>query len=440
MTTIATPVNGTITQRDVQEAPRECLPVVDNEIQQRAPIVVDGQDLWALPHEEVEAVVDRYLPGALKTSMALYVLHERHEYGDRTFEQFCQERFGFSAKRGYQLMDAAEVVSTMVDLGLPPPENERIARALAPIKDDHEALAQVSKELEGQVITGESTKAAVKRVKQKKAPPTPPEQAPEAPKESKENKRIDTMFFTAMKLCDELEVHFPEPNKGEFVREHLSEVHGFSRDKVERAIDYFMTLRQIGDDLNWFAPVDGVISTAPVDGVISTAPVIVSAVVPPAKPKAKRKGTSRAARLDDAMDLLGGSDFEKARDAAAAYLDALDGRSEWQGDPPAFGYSSETLQEVLGVVEDLYEQTENQVSGMEGTPLENTSKYEDLQGSLEGLEALKDALENLEGLEIPEAPCDPKDRDAWETYTEALNRLHDAIEDALSAGGDVCFP
>jgi len=98
------------------------------------------------------------------------------------------------------------------------------------------------------------------------------------------------------------------------------------------------------------------------------------------------------------------------------------------------------VQGAYGEVEQLYEEIDSWASGMEGTNLENTSKYDDLKECLDALEALKDALDSLEGLEIIEIPSDPKDRDAWKSYADALSKLHDGIEDAVSAAGDVSFP
>jgi hypothetical protein len=121
-----------------------------------------------------------------------------------------------------------------------------------------ERLAKLDPEQRSAAIEKLEKAPAKNTIKKPKgtSPKTPPNSdSPTAPKESKEDKRIDTMFFTAMKLCDELEVHFPEPNKGEFIRKYLSEVHGFNRAKVDKAIDFFTVLRQIGDDLKWFAPV-----------------------------------------------------------------------------------------------------------------------------------------------------------------------------------------
>ena len=48
-----------------------------------------------------------------------------------TFEEYCQERWNISRPRAYQLIGAAEAVSTMVDKGIEPPATERQARPLA---------------------------------------------------------------------------------------------------------------------------------------------------------------------------------------------------------------------------------------------------------------------------------------------------------------------
>jgi ParB-like chromosome segregation protein Spo0J len=84
------------------------------------------------------------------------------------------------------------------------------------------------------------------------AQPAPVVSPPELPNL---DRQIDDTFCDAADLCCRLARLFPVPNKGPWVREHLLEVHGFDRESVEKAIDFFMTLRQIGDDLKWFAPV-----------------------------------------------------------------------------------------------------------------------------------------------------------------------------------------
>jgi hypothetical protein len=221
-----------------------------------------------------------------------------------TWESYCHQRWGWSASRVRQLIDAAEaalVLKTVTNgntsgfpelsnLTMPP---ERVMRELVSIRKDPDAVASAWKRAQAKSpnpkkvsaktlhdavqherrgeqrrrgrkakAKGTSTGSPAANPVAQSAPIAQPATVGTAPvdppvpaKESKEDKRIDTMFFTAMKLCDELEVHFPEPNKGEFIRKYLSEVHGFNRAKVDKAIAFFMTLRQIGDDLKWFAPV-----------------------------------------------------------------------------------------------------------------------------------------------------------------------------------------
>lgn len=52
------------------------------------------------------------------------------------FEDYCVARWQISRQRAYQLMAAAEIVSTVVDKGLPAPANEAQARALGAVPED----------------------------------------------------------------------------------------------------------------------------------------------------------------------------------------------------------------------------------------------------------------------------------------------------------------
>src|SRR5690554_2740020 len=53
-----------------------------------------------------------------------------------TFEAYCQERWGISRPRAYELMTAATVVSAIADKELPAPTNERQARELGKVPDE----------------------------------------------------------------------------------------------------------------------------------------------------------------------------------------------------------------------------------------------------------------------------------------------------------------
>lgn len=70
----------------------------------------------------------------------------RGEFND--FDTYCRERWGFSRQRSHQFIEAAGVVgelSTIVDAT--PPQTESQARALAPLRDHPQAMAEVMEEV-----------------------------------------------------------------------------------------------------------------------------------------------------------------------------------------------------------------------------------------------------------------------------------------------------
>jgi hypothetical protein len=89
-------------------------------------------DLDRLP--DLEAVIERGLSTFLDVGRALVEIRDGRLYiaDYRTFEDYCAGRWGFSVQRGYQLIDAAQVieaVSTRVEIK--PPQNEAQTRELA---------------------------------------------------------------------------------------------------------------------------------------------------------------------------------------------------------------------------------------------------------------------------------------------------------------------
>lgn len=88
---------------------------------------------------QLEDVIERGLKTFIEVGNALERIRDEHLYraSHETFEDYCRERWGFSDRRARQLMAAAEV-GTIV-----PVENEGQARALLPLKDDPEAMADV---------------------------------------------------------------------------------------------------------------------------------------------------------------------------------------------------------------------------------------------------------------------------------------------------------
>lgn len=86
--------------------------------------------------DELEEVVARGLDTFREVGMALFAIRERKLYRTThgTFEAYCLDRWGFTDRRARQMIEAAEI-GTMV-----PVQNERQARALAPLADEPEAM------------------------------------------------------------------------------------------------------------------------------------------------------------------------------------------------------------------------------------------------------------------------------------------------------------
>jgi hypothetical protein len=118
--------------------------------------------------ETLEGIVQRGIDTFVEVGRALAEIGDRRLYRDshRTFEEYCDQRWLLSRTRGYQLIDAAGVVtdmSTMVDT---PPANERQARELVPLKDDDQALVEIwrgLREQHGDRVTAQLVKVEVER-------------------------------------------------------------------------------------------------------------------------------------------------------------------------------------------------------------------------------------------------------------------------------------
>lgn len=101
----------------------------------------------------------------------------RTTYG--TFEDYCQQRWGFNRHRASQMITAAEVVTTVTTGDLPAPANEAQARELARVEP--ERRAEVWRETVERT-EGRPTAAAVREVARPE-PTRSPEPTPVAPVE-----------------------------------------------------------------------------------------------------------------------------------------------------------------------------------------------------------------------------------------------------------------
>jgi len=123
---------------------------------------------------EAEATIEAGLSTFIDVGIALLAIRDAHGYrlrGYDTFGEYCQERWGFSRQRAYQLMDAAQVASTIVDA---PPLHEGQARELAPLlRVDPDLIPEAWREVkaDGRPVTA----ARVAEVVERKLPRPLPE-------------------------------------------------------------------------------------------------------------------------------------------------------------------------------------------------------------------------------------------------------------------------
>lgn len=89
--------------------------------------------------ERLEAVIERGLTTFTEVGAALLAIRDARLYRQRGYERFedyCQERWGFSRIRAHQLIEASEVVAgVLTTVNTTPPTSERQARELARLPD-----------------------------------------------------------------------------------------------------------------------------------------------------------------------------------------------------------------------------------------------------------------------------------------------------------------
>lgn len=136
---------------------------------------------------EAEEVIERGIQTFTEVGNALLKIRDgrlyRADFG--TFEDYCRERWGFSRPRAYQLIEAADVVSTIVDTGLPAPANEGQARELSRVPEPERA--EVWRETVERT-NGKPTAAAIRATYRRDPDPEP---EPEPTRPEHEEKRPD---------------------------------------------------------------------------------------------------------------------------------------------------------------------------------------------------------------------------------------------------------
>jgi hypothetical protein len=118
---------------------------------------------------DCEQRIERGMKTFIEVGMALAAIQQNRLYRAQfdTFEEYCADRWGFTGRRGRQLIEAAEI-GTMV-----PIDSERQARALAaaPAAEREDVLREARERTGGKP----TAKAISEVVKERSAPPPEPE-------------------------------------------------------------------------------------------------------------------------------------------------------------------------------------------------------------------------------------------------------------------------
>lgn len=131
--------------------------------------MTDATQLAQPTLHECEEVIERGLETFVEVGQALMVIRDGRLYKatHSSFDDYCRERWGWNRSRSTHLISAAEVVTNVTSLDAPAPANEGQARALAPLRDDPEAMAEVMEQVTevadaaGSKVTAQQIKDAV---------------------------------------------------------------------------------------------------------------------------------------------------------------------------------------------------------------------------------------------------------------------------------------
>ena len=93
--------------------------------------------------QQAEAIIERGLKTFVDVGVELLGIRDKRLYRDTytTFEEYCQERWGFARRTAYQYIDAASVVSNVRNCAQLEPTNEAQARPLTSLEPEHQVQA-----------------------------------------------------------------------------------------------------------------------------------------------------------------------------------------------------------------------------------------------------------------------------------------------------------
>jgi hypothetical protein len=82
---------------------------------------------------ELERVIQKGKDTFVEVGTALAEIRDSRMYRAtfKTFDDYCQERWGFSRIRAHQMIDAAQTATVLTNVNMQPPKSEAQARPLA---------------------------------------------------------------------------------------------------------------------------------------------------------------------------------------------------------------------------------------------------------------------------------------------------------------------
>ena len=108
---------------------------------------------------QLEATIERGMQTFVEVGLALMEIRDarlyRAEFG--TFEEYCQERWGWTRQHTNRMIASAEVTTNLEPLGSILPATERQARPLAPLPPDANTTTPVRPTKPGAVVLSART-------------------------------------------------------------------------------------------------------------------------------------------------------------------------------------------------------------------------------------------------------------------------------------------
>jgi hypothetical protein len=146
-----------------------------SEVEVHSPVVEDWGELTPEEERELHRLELRVERAFSEGGAALKELRDKRLYRSThaNFEDYCRDRFGFSRRHPYRLIDAAIVVENLSDFcvqfGHILPLKESICRPLTVLEKEQQiqAWSEVMQETGGKQPTGQVVKGIVERLKEK---------------------------------------------------------------------------------------------------------------------------------------------------------------------------------------------------------------------------------------------------------------------------------